>query len=133
MKLAGAVKCITKGVEEPLKYLQFPSEHWRSPRTNNHIEPVISEIRRRARTIGAFTDSISALILVSSLQRYIVGIQWTGKRYMDISHFRDPTPARAAPTVSSPVNARDFKRVLPASRRGGGCPLRPLPKYLGIF
>jgi len=38
MKLAGAADIVTKGVEETLQYFQFPSEHWRSLRTNNPLE-----------------------------------------------------------------------------------------------
>ena len=51
MKLAGAADCVAKGVEETLQYFQFPSEHWRSLRTNNPLERVMREIRRRTRAV----------------------------------------------------------------------------------
>ncbi len=38
MKLAGAADIVAEGVEETLQYFQFPSEHWRSLRTNNPLE-----------------------------------------------------------------------------------------------
>ena len=53
MKLAGAADCVAKGVEETLQYFHFPSEHWRSLRTNNPLERVMREIRRRTRAVGA--------------------------------------------------------------------------------
>jgi transposase-like protein len=97
MKLAGAADCVAKGVEETLQYFHFPSEHWRSLRTNNPLERVMREIRRRTRAVGAFPDGNSALILVSARLRHIVGTQWGRKRYMDMSHIKDLAPAPAAP------------------------------------
>jgi transposase-like protein len=97
MKLAGAADCVAKGVEETLQYFQFPSEHWRSLRTNNPLERVMREIRRRTRAVGAFPDGNSALILVAARLRHIVGTHWGRKRYMDMSHLKDLAPAPAAP------------------------------------
>jgi putative transposase len=97
MKLAGAADCIAKGVEETLQYFQFSSEHWRSLRTNNPLECGMREIRRRTRAVGAFPDGNSALILVSSRLRHIVGNQWGRKRYMDMTHIKDLAAAPAAP------------------------------------
>ena len=96
MKLAGAADIVTKGVEETLQYFQFPSEHWRSLRTNNPLERVMREIRRRTRAVGAFPDGNSALILVARL-RHIVGTHWGRKRYLDMTHLKDLAPAPEAP------------------------------------
>ena len=89
MKLAGAADCIAKGVEETLQYFHFPSEHWRSLRTNNPLERVMREIRRRTRAVGAFPDGNSALILVSARLRHIVGTAWSTKRYLNIELLKD--------------------------------------------
>jgi putative transposase len=97
MKLAGAADIVTKGVEETLPYFQFPSEHWRSLRTNNPLERVMREIRRRTRAVGAFPDGNSALILVAARLRHMVGTHWGRKRYMDMSHLKDLAPAPEAP------------------------------------
>ena len=40
------------GVRETLTYLDFPHEHWRSIRTNNILERLNREIRRRTRVVG---------------------------------------------------------------------------------
>jgi transposase-like protein len=97
MKLAGAADIVTKGVEETLQYFQFPSEHWRSLRTNNPLERVMREIRRRTRAVGAFPDGNSALILVAARLRHIVGTHWGRKRYLDMTHLKDLAPAPEAP------------------------------------
>ena len=50
-------------VEETLAYYAFPEEHWRRIRTNNPLERILREIRRRTRVVGAFPDGQSALNL----------------------------------------------------------------------
>jgi transposase-like protein len=39
-------------VEEILAYYAFPEEHWRRIRTNNPLERILREIRRRTRVVG---------------------------------------------------------------------------------
>jgi transposase-like protein len=51
MKLKEAAKKIEAGVEETLTYADFPSEHWIRIRTNNVIERLNREIRRRTRVV----------------------------------------------------------------------------------
>ena len=47
MKLKEAAKKVEDGIEETLTYCDFPSEHWTRIRTNNVIERLNQEIRRR--------------------------------------------------------------------------------------
>lgn len=96
MKLAKAAETVAAGIEETLQYFQFPSEHWRSLRTNNPLERLMREIRRRTRVVGAFPDGNSALILVSARLRHVVGTLWGRKRYMDMSRLNGLTPATPA-------------------------------------
>jgi transposase-like protein len=49
-------------VEETLTYYAFPEEHWRRVGTNNPLERILREIRRRTRVVGAFPDGQSASI-----------------------------------------------------------------------
>lgn len=88
MKLAKAAELVSSGIDETLEYFQFPSEHWRSLRTNNPLERLMREIRRRTRVVGAFPDGNSALILVSARLRHVVGTQWGRKRYLDMAKLR---------------------------------------------
>jgi len=92
MKLPKAAELVTTGIDETLQYFQFPSEHWRSLRTNNPLERLMREIRRRTRVVGAFPDGNSALILVSARLRHVVGTLWGRKRYLDMSRLIGQVP-----------------------------------------
>ena len=56
MKLAKAAKKVEDGIEETLTYMDFPRQHWTRIRTNNAIERLNREIKRRTKAIGAFPD-----------------------------------------------------------------------------
>ena len=49
MRLNEAAKKVEDGIEETLTYMDFPSQHWLKIRTNNVIERMNREIRRRTR------------------------------------------------------------------------------------
>lgn len=55
-------------------------------RTNNVIERLNREIRRKTRVVGAFPDGNSALMLVCARLRYVAGTQWGGKKHMRMKH-----------------------------------------------
>ena len=76
MKLKEAAKKVEEGIEETLTYCDFPSEHWTRIRTNNVIERLNREIRRRTRVVGTFPDGNSALMLVCARLRHVAGTQW---------------------------------------------------------
>ena len=86
MKLREAAKKIEDCVEEPLTYMAFPFEHWTRIRTNNVIERLNREIRRRTRVVGCFPDGNSALMLVCARLRHVAGTQWGNKKYMNMKH-----------------------------------------------
>ena len=86
MKLPEAAKKVEAGIEETLTYCDFPSEHWAKIRTNNVIERMNREIRRRTRVVGAFPDGNSALMLVCARLRHVAGTQWGCKKYMNMKH-----------------------------------------------
>ena len=97
MKLKEAAKKVEEGIEETLTYCDFPSEHWTRIRTNNVIERLNREIRRRTRVVGTFPDGNSALMLVCARLRHVAGTQWGNKKYMNMRHleaaFSDPSIA----------------------------------------
>ena len=86
MKLPEAAKKVEGGIEETLTYCDFPTEHWIKIRTNNAIERLNREIRRRTRVVGAFPDGNSALMLVCARLRHVAGTQWGCKKYMNMKH-----------------------------------------------
>lgn len=89
MKLPAAAALIENSIHETFGYYAFPREHHRSLRTNNPLERVMKEIRRRTRVVGAFPDGNSALILVSARLRHIAGTQWGARRYLDMNRLKE--------------------------------------------
>jgi putative transposase len=89
MKLGKAAELVAAGIEETLSYMHFPREHWRNLRTNNPLERVIREIRRRTRVVGSFPDGQSALMLAAARLRHIAGTKWGSKRYLDMSRLSE--------------------------------------------
>src|SRR5574344_1519367 len=69
-----------------LTYADFSFEHWTRIRTNNVIERLNREIRRRTRVVGCFPDGNSALMLVCARLRHVAGTQWGNKKYMSMKH-----------------------------------------------
>ncbi len=84
MKLPKAAEKLENGLDETLTYTYFPREYWTRIRTNNGIERIMREIRRRTRVVGCFSDGNSALMLVCARLRYISSSKWGQKRYMNM-------------------------------------------------
>ena len=84
MKLRKAAEIIRAGYRETLAYYAFPREHWRSLRTNNPLERLNKEIRRRTRVVGAFPDGQSALMLVCARLRHMATTHWGQRRYLNM-------------------------------------------------
>ena len=84
------------GIAEALTYYDFPSEHWTRIRTNNVIERLNREIRRRTRVVGPLPDGNAALMLVCARLRHVEGSalkaledpssEWGDKKYMNMKH-----------------------------------------------
>lgn len=91
MKLRGAAEIVEGGVSETVCYMSFPREHWRCLRTNNPLERLNREVRRRTRVVGAFPDGDSALMLVAARLRHVAGTKWGTRRYLDMSKLREMT------------------------------------------
>ena len=82
MKLERIVNFIKNSVEETLTYMDFPYEHWSRLRTNNGLERIMKEIRRRTRVVGSFPDGYSAMMLVGARLRHISTTKWGTRQYM---------------------------------------------------
>ena len=85
MKLGAAAKVVREGYLETLTYTSFPLQHWTRIHTNNAIERLNREIRRRTRVVGTFPDGRSALMLVAARLKYIAECEWGKRRYLDVS------------------------------------------------
>ena len=73
MKLQAAARKVEDSIEETLAFMDFPSQHWTRIRTNNTLERLNREIKRRTKAIGAFPDGNSALMLVCARLRHVAG------------------------------------------------------------
>lgn len=89
MRLGAAAKVVREGCLETLTYTDFPMQHWTRIRTNNAIERLNREIRRRTRVVGTFPDGRSALMLVTARLKYIAECEWGKRRYLDVSLLHD--------------------------------------------
>ena len=89
MKLYKAAEKICEGIDETLSYHDFPREHHRHIYTNNPLEAIMKQIRRRTRVVGAFPDGNSALMLAAARLRHIAGTQWGLKRYMNMERLTE--------------------------------------------
>ena len=76
--------------------MAFPREHWMRIRTNNPLERMMREIRRRTRVVGAFPDGHSALMLVAARLRHIASTKWGKRRYLAMEALLHPLPEEAA-------------------------------------
>jgi transposase-like protein len=89
MRLAKAAEIVEAGIDETLSYYSMPSEHWRSIKTNNPLERLMREIRRRTRVVGAFPDGQSALMLVAARLRHVAATKWGTKRYLQMNRLAE--------------------------------------------
>jgi len=88
MRLGKAADLIEAKIGETLSYYNYPPTHWIKLRTNNPMERIMREIRRRTRVVGAFPDGESAVMLVGARLRHISGTQWGTRRYMSMDWLR---------------------------------------------
>jgi len=91
IRLGKAAELMETAVGETLVYYAFPDEHWRRIRTNNPLERIMREIRRRTRVVGAFPDGNSALNLAAARLRHIAGTRWSTKRYLNMDLLKQRT------------------------------------------
>jgi len=96
MRLPKAAELVEAKAHETLTYFAFPSNHWRQVRTNNPLERIIREIRRRTRVVGAFPDGHSALMLVAARLRHIASTKWGKRRYLAMETLFAPRLEEAA-------------------------------------
>ena len=85
LRLGSAAAILREGLVETLAYMNYPMEHWSKIRTNNMLERIMREIRRRTRVVGNFPDGNSAVMLASARLRHIAGTKWGTRQYMDMS------------------------------------------------
>jgi transposase-like protein len=98
MKLSQASDTVKNAINDTLTYMSFPRQHWVRIRTNNTLERLMREIRRRTRVVGCFPDGQSALMLAAARLRHVAGTVWSSKKYlnMDLLMKQDLSQDKAA-------------------------------------
>jgi transposase-like protein len=91
MRMSKAAGLVDEAIEQTLTYYRFPANHWVRIRTNNPMERIIREIRRRTRVVGAFPDGQSALMLCAARLRHIAGTKWGTRRYLNMQPLFETT------------------------------------------
>lgn len=104
-RLKRAAELVDDYVGETLTYYSFPDSpsaaswrrslresdrcaaaaRWIKLKTNNPLERLMREIRRRTKVVGAFPDGQSCLNLAAARLRHIAGTQWSTRRYMNMA------------------------------------------------
>ena len=96
MKLRAAAELVQQKIGATLTYYAYPSTHWRQLRTNNPLERIIREVRRRTRVVGAFPDGHSALMLTAARLRHIASTKWGKRRYLVMDALLNPVKQEVA-------------------------------------
>jgi putative transposase len=67
-----AVACLNRDLEACLTFYSFPRKHWRNIRTNNTIERLFQEVKKRSKKMAAaFRNEDSCLLLFYAVTRSI--------------------------------------------------------------
>jgi transposase-like protein len=81
--LPAAMRTLEGALEDSLTFYCFPREHWKMLRTNNPLERLMKEIRRRTKVAEQFPHDESALLLVTARLKRIHE-SWSERRYLDM-------------------------------------------------
>jgi len=65
-----AIECLQRDLEACLTFYSEPSEHWKTSRTNNVMERLVGEVKRRSHKMAAaFRNEESCLLLFYAVIR----------------------------------------------------------------
>ena len=84
MKLKAAAELVEQAIHETFAYYGYPPHHWLKLKTNNPMERLLKEARRRTKVVGAFPDGNSALMLVAARLRHVSATAWGTRKYMNM-------------------------------------------------
>jgi putative transposase len=84
MKLKAAAALVENAIHETFTFYAYPPQHWIKLKTNNPMERLLKEARRRTKVVGAFPDGHSALMLVAARLRHVSATAWGTRKYMNM-------------------------------------------------
>ena len=100
-KMKTAASTLESGIQEALTYTNYPHEHWLKIRSNNGIERINREIRRRTNAVGAFPDGNSALMLVCARLRFVSASEWGVKTYLNMERLYEMERERETEKINT--------------------------------
>lgn len=89
-----AFSCLRDGFAAASRFYDFPQPHWSRIRSNNGLERLNAEIKRRVRAVGAFPDRESALRLITAVALETTAV-WGQRRYLDMALLGQKDPKAA--------------------------------------
>ena len=113
VRLTKAAELVEAKAHETLTYFAFPSNHWRQVKTNNPLERIIREIRRRTRVVGAFPDGHAALMLAAARLLHIASTKWGKRRYLATETLLNPLPEELHEIRLRPTKVRKILDTTP--------------------
>jgi len=82
--LPQAVRVLQRGMKDAVTYYNYPEKHWRNIRTNNPLERLLREVKRRLKVVGAFPNVESAVMLATARLKWTEESTWSQRRYLDM-------------------------------------------------
>ncbi|MBI1193487.1 MAG: hypothetical protein GC205_09965 [Bacteroidetes bacterium] len=95
-RMGKAADLLEERIQETRTFCAFPDSHWIKLRTNNPLERLMKEIRRRTKVVSAFPDGKSCLNLAAVRLRHVAGTEWSTRLYMQPLHEMKLQPHGAA-------------------------------------
>ncbi len=99
LRRAKAAELVAGSITETFAYYAFPDQHWIKLKTNNPLERLRREIRRRTRVGGAFPDAQSCLSMAAARLRHIAGSKWSTRHYMNMDPLKQTETNTRADTA----------------------------------
>jgi putative transposase len=105
-----AAQVLIEAEQDLLTYMTFPQEHWKRIYSNNVLERLNKEVKRRTNVVGVFPDEPSVIRLVGAILQEQSDEWQVAKRYFSLESMRklyDPpplVPAEPVPFTLAPVH-----------------------------
>lgn len=105
-----AAEVLINAEEDILAYMVFPREHWTRIYSNNVLERLNKEVKRRTNVVGVFPDAASVIRLVGAVLMEQADEWQISRRYFSLESMRkmyDPQPlivAEPVPFTLAPVH-----------------------------